>query len=486
MPPLKVLGLFLGIATIPVIGLARTAAGSTWTAPVSLIQASTMVVLVDGIFFVLAVITRSLWSAHGIRPISAIGWFALVSVNFAGLRPALSSAARGAPWRWMIIVLALGGVAVWIGTRLDPDARFLVTFVPILIAIQGFFLIGDLVRFGEPTPVALVPHDASAGQPPSIWVILLDSHAGPKVLSDLHDIDLSKELAQLETLGFRVWDDARTNYSHTLVSVPSLLSGQIWDPEVVAASYGPMISGVQADTQLVASIKEAGLSIRMIPNNWSRSGCGAIVDDCIGDPLFDERWYYLVRSTPLPDLFPAVFPDPWPSGGLGTLHAIADVDSAARHFTFVHSMASHPPAIIGPACSPASKAELNGSMSAQLRCTHEALFEALGTIDLTSDVVILTADHGYALGDTTAPPEEWSDDLVRTWFSIFTAISTPRNCEETLPDDLSVAQILPLVLNCYGADLPVPTHRFMRVFQSRSGQIGAIELAWDGWSPYKP
>ena len=65
-------------------------------------------------------------------------------------------------------------------------------------------------------------------------------------------------------------------------------------------------------------------------------------------------------------------------------------------------MASHPPAIIGPACSPVSKAELNGSMSAQLRCTHEALFEALGTIDLTSDVIILTADHGYALGDDDA------------------------------------------------------------------------------------
>ena len=336
MPPLKVLGLFLGIAAIPVIGLARTAAGSTWTAPVSLVQASTMVVLVGGVFFVLAMAPSTRWPKHGIKVISAIGWFALASVNFGGLRTALSFAARGAPWRWGIIVLAIGGVAVWIGTRLDPEARFLVTFVPILIAIQGLFLIGDLVRFGEPTPVDAVPLDSSVGQPPSIWVILLDSHAGPKVLADLHDIDLSNELSQLERLGFRVWDDARTNYSHTLVSVPSLLSGEIWDPDAVAASYGPMISGVQADTQLVASMREAGLSVRMIPNNWSRSQCGAIVDECIGDPLFDERWYYLLRSTPLPDMFPTAFPDPWPSGGLATLHAIADFDSATRHFTFVH------------------------------------------------------------------------------------------------------------------------------------------------------
>ena len=125
-------------------------------------------------------------------------------------------------------------------------------------------------------------------------------------------------------------------------------------------------------------------------------------------------------------------------------------------------------------------------MDDQLRCAHDSLFGAISSIDLTTDIVIVTADHGYTIGFTTDPVDEWSNDLTRDRFSAYTAISTPDDCESGLPEELSVAQILPMVLNCYGADLAVPPHRFMNGSQLYLGGIVATELAWDGWSTYEP
>ena len=484
MPSLKFLALFLGIVAVPVISLVRAAAANSWTAPVPLLEVSLIVAIFGGAFFGLAAFVSTRWSEHRTTAISVVGWFAFTFLNVGGLRLAFETAGWTAPWQWLIIVLVISGLAVWIAIRFDSAARYLVTFVPILVAFQAILLTVDLARLDEPTPVPAASSDANVGAPPSIWIIVLDSHASPKVLRELLDIDLSESVERLETVGFRVWDDARSNYSLTLASIPSLLSGEVWDAEAIEESYAALLAGVQADTPLVASLQQSGLTIRMIPANWSRSRCGAFVDDCIANPRYDENWFFLLRSTPLPDLLPAVFPHPWPSGGLQALDVIAAAERTDRHFTFVHSLASHPPTIINSDCRYVSDRE--GKLRNQLVCMHNVLFEALSTIDLTTDVVIVTADHGYAFGDISAPPEQWTDKEARGRFSAFTAISTPDDCEEGFPDRLSGAQLLPLVLNCYGADLPVPTHRFMSVSQRHLGGIGATELAWDGWSPYEP
>ena len=484
MHPLKVLGLFLGIAAVPVMSLAKTAARNPWTAPVSLAKASLMVVIVGGTFFALAYLAGLRWSKHRTASTSVVGWFALLFLNIGGLRDTFISAGLTASWHWVIVVLALAALAVWVGTSFDPAARYLVTFIPTLVVLQAVLLIGDLAQVDEPAPIASTASEADIGAPPSIWVIVLDSHASPKVLRDEHDIDLAEPISRLETIGFRVWDDARSNYSHTLVAIPSLLSGEIWGPEVVEASYPSLLAGVHGDTPLVASIQRAGFTIRMIPANWSRSKCGAIVDECVGNPLYDEHWQFLVRSTPLSDLFPGVVEHPWPSRGRRSLEAIATIPGVDHHFTFVHSLGSHPPTVMNEDCNPVS--DRDGRLSNQLPCTHDALLAALTTIDLTTDVVIVTADHGYSIGNALAPPDEWRDEVARDKFSAFTAISTPDGCAEGLPVDLSTGQILPLVLNCYGGDLPIPSHRFLKVIGQPHGGVRATELAWDGWSTYAP
>lgn len=482
---LKFVGLFLGIAAIPVVGLARAAAGETWAAPLPLVKALLMVLVVAGAFLLIVVPLGMVWPKYRAQSASVIGWFAVAVLNSGRLDEAFESAGWTTTTRhWVLVVLVMAVLATWIGTRFDPQVRFLITFVPILLVFEATLLGVDLAQMHEPDPAAAAPSDAEIGAPPSIWFIVLDAHASPQALRDLYDVDLSRSTSRLEASGFRVWDDARSNYTQTLASIPSLLSGEVWEAGTLDDAYAAMLAGVHGDTSLVAAIGKAGYTVRMLPANWTRSDCGETVDECLGNPRYDEQWRALLQSTPLTQLLPRVFSHPWPTGGVRTLNAIAETPSDDHHFTFVHSLASHPPIILDDDCRHARDGERH--VGSQLVCVHNTLFTAIQSIDLTSEIVIVTADHGFSIGDVTAPPEEWSDALARGRFSAFVAISTPDDCEHGFPENLSGAQILPLVLNCYGAELPVPSHKFIVVYQRRLEGISAAEMAWDGWSMYRP
>lgn len=482
MPLLKSLALFLGIAAIPVITLARAAIAIVWAGSLSLSTAVLMVALVGGFLFGISFVATKLVPGSGVRAVAVVGWFSLAFFHVGPIRGIYT--VDWSRWHWVALVAAAAGIAFWLGTRIDSEARYLLSLVPVLVALQAVLFVTDLSRSAEPEPAAVSATESSVGSPPSIWFIVLDAHPSPRSLVDNHDVDLTREIARLETAGFRVWDDARVSYSVTLVSIPSLLTGETWGPTTVDQSHATILAGLNGDTPLVAALKEAGLSFRMISPNWSRSTCGKLVDVCVSPPRYNDHWWFLLRSTPLPDLLPTVFAHPWPQGGVRTLGEIANMEpSSSRHFTFVHSLASHPPRVLNESCE---VSPTDGNLGSQLRCTHDVLIKALGSIDLESDVVIITSDHGDRVGDINAPIETWSDAMARDRFSAFTAISTPRGCEDALPTDLSGAQLLPYVLNCYGADLPIPPHRFIKVGQRDFWNVEATELSWDGWSTYSP
>jgi hypothetical protein len=483
MSRLRVVALFAGIAAVPVISLVRESSRRVWTAQVPLTKAAMMVILATALFSALALLVmRFMPSAAAV---AVVGWFALAFFHASAVRAALYRMGWVEPWHWVLLLLAVVAAAWWIGTRFNSAARVLTTFVPLLVASQVVLLAIEIPRWNEPTPRPMTAREVTLGTPPSIWVIVLDSHASPRVLREIHGIDLIEETRDLEAVGFRVWDDARSNYTHTVAAVPSLLSGQTWDSATIEANYAELLAGVHGGGSLVATLKDAGHTIRMVPTNWSRSRCGDLVDVCVGAPSYDEQWYFLLRSTPLPDIVPGLIPHPWPVGGLRTLGKISALeDDGSPHFTFVHSLASHPPTIIGTDCEAVSS--FDGDLESQLRCTHDALQEALGSIDLATDVVVVTADHGYDVGNVSSPPDAWSDATTRDRFSAFTAISTPDGCESSMPEQLSAAQILPMILNCHGADVPVPDHRFAKVNQRAYGPIFSTDLSWDGWSVYEP
>ena len=495
MPSVKAAAVYAAIATITVIELARTAARVVWTAPLPITKGLVMIAVVTTILTALAAALGAADRTRSTAWTAAVGWFGLGFLRAGEVRVGLSQSGLGTPLHWALLMLLLLGIAAWVGLRFDDRARVLFTFVPILLVTQVIALVSEVGRWNEPQPVIEAALDAGLGSPPSIWFVMLDSHPSPAVLLELHSVDLSDVTARYEALGFRVWDDARSNYSHTLAAVPSQLSGTTWTPAETDGRYAEMLAGTRGGTGLLASLRDAGMTLRMAPAAWSRSGCGALIDVCAAAPFFDDHWWFLLRSTPLPDLLPAALPNPWPEDGLRVITAMGSFADGDRHFTVVHSLASHPPIILDEGCKPEAGAvpALNrratvtlGALDAQLRCTHDALLTRLDGIDLGRDVVIITADHGYGFGDLSAPVDTWDDAKARSRFSAFVAVSTPDGCETAFAEQLSTAQLLPLVLNCYGADLDIPEHRFIRVNHRSFGGLVSSELRWDGWSPYTP
>ena len=447
-------------------------------------DALAMVLIISVPFAVVAFVAMWLAPRHRRSAVAVVGWFAILFVSAGMIRPYVYRIIGTEPWQWWLVVLAMAGLAFWLGTRLDQSGRFLVTFVPVLVVALSIPLATSVGRIENPPPAMAATDRVDVGAPPGIWVVVLDAHEAPNELRDLKDVDLAVQVEHLEDAGFRVWDDSRSNYNRTLVSVSSMLSGEAWGAAVVEQSLPAMLAGVRGDTNVVAGLKETGQTVRMIPANWSLSECGDLVDTCIGATWYDERWYYLLATTPLVDLLPTVFPHVWPTGGLRALEAMSSLPDGGSHFTLVHSLAAHPPAVFDAECKAGSPN--GGNLESQLSCVHHALLASVNEIDLDTDIVIVVADHGYRKGAGSLSPASWPDAAVRSHFSAFTAISTPGNCEAEFPDRLSAAQILPLTLNCYGAEMPIPESTFFAVDQLPYGGLAVTQLEWDGWTSYSP
>lgn len=475
---LAVLG---AIPAIRVIELTLAAALQTWTRPVA---------LATGLAF-WAMIAVPLWALFAAlrltrldvdKAFAVAAWFAVGFTNWPLVRLGLEAimgrdpVPLGVSWVGVAVVV---GFALWAGGRVDATGTLVSLFVLALLGIRVVGLIGGLEKLVEPAPL---PAEASIVIPsttPSVWVIVLDAHPSPAVLREYYEVDLEDDLSRLRALGLRVWDDARSNYTHTTASVPALLGGTVF-PGNLTGEMPQLLAGLQADTPLTRSFSEAGYEVRMLSAPWSRSECGEVVDLCV-DVSMDERRHFLLRTTPLTDLVPRLFGHPMPLGGRTVLQSVADLDARPRHFTFVHSTVSHIPFMLDENCVVDTASP--EPMAAQLRCSHRLLRGALDHIDLGRDIVVVAADHGYGWnGQFGIKPAEWDVRQARERFGSFLAVSDPAGCADGLPDRLSTSEVLPMLLACHGVVIDVPEPVFVGMEEGDWGAIVEHTFAWDGWS----
>ncbi len=476
---LAVLG---AIPAVRVVELAMAAAEQTWVVPISLMEGLALWATISVPLFALYGALRVTRLGPD-RTFAPVAWFAIGFTNWPLVRLAVEALAAGssrtaAVWHWGAVTLLLV-FALWAGVRVDKTGILVSAFVLVLLAFRVFSLIGGLERLAEPTPMAAEAAIAIPATTPSMWVILLDAHPSPAVLREFYEVDLEDDLSGLRALGFRVWDDARSNYTHTTASVPALLGGTVFHRSLTE-EMPVLLAGLQADTSLTRAFAESGFTVRMVTAPWTRSECGTVVEVCVDNPL-DERRFYLLRMTPLTELFPARFGHPMPLGGRDALRAVASLESEAHHFTFVHSTVSHVPFVLDEECS--VDLESDAPMHYQLRCTHRLLREAIGSIDLSSDVVVVAADHGYMWSvEVGLAPSEWDPRQAWERFGSFLAVSDPAGCADGLPERVSTAEVLPLLLACHGVAIDVPERVFVGMEQGHWGAIVEHTFAWDGWS----
>ncbi len=473
--------LLAALGAVPVLALSTAAAEQTWTRPILPGTAAWFWLIITAPFLVGYVALRATRLAAD-KSFSIAAWSLFAFTNWHLIRMAIL---RGLevralrPVHMAIGLLLLTGFVVWAGIRVDGAGKIITIVTVAFFGVQLFSLVGAMSKLIEPDPANPTPNAVIAESTPSVWVIILDAHPSPSALRSFYEVDLTNALLDLQALGFRVWDDARANYTHTTASVPSLLNGAMYQG-TLDENMPAMLAGLQGATPLTASFVAAGYQLRMSPAPWSRSECGPSVSVCF-DEGHDERLHFLLRITPLSDLFPERFGHPMPIGGRDVLLSVKRYATSPRHFTFVHSTVSHLPFVLSSDC--AVRVSEDTGLEDQLRCSQTLLADVVRGIDLKTDIVIVAADHGEGLyGQADLTPSEWTPEMANERFAVFLAISDPSNCASTLPDQVTLAEVLPRVLNCHGNSIAVPTPRFVGMEQGHWGRIVEYDFPWDGWA----
>ncbi len=165
--------------------------------------------------------------------------------------------------------IAAGLVWLWVGLRLG--SRVSLGWMLALGALTVILPTSSLIVRAMRTTLAAGPEvttDPSVIEPasaeilPDIYYIILDGYGRSDVLADLYGIDNTEFLRFLEQQGFYVADDARCNYSKTILSLASALNMQYLD-EIVesqgvhSADRQPLIDMIQ-DSLVARSLRTAG------------------------------------------------------------------------------------------------------------------------------------------------------------------------------------------------------------------------------------
>jgi hypothetical protein len=336
-------------------------------------------------------------------------------------------------------------------------------------AIAGSALAGELAR--------PIEGPASASQPRrDVYVVVLDEYANFDVLRERFGYDNRPFEDSLRALGFHVPRLVRSNYVHTLLSLPSMLNAAHLDGlehELGPESSHPALPNYLLEHNRVAPYLEArGYRYVFFPSQWWHSTSGSSVADTEFRPW---TGFDLVRAMSGGELQRTV-------GGMSvlryldrdyrweadhvrrTLRGLAAVPRAGGpSFAFAHILKPHNPYVFDRECGVLDRQKRVDDVAPyleQLQCVNSLLLTMVHQILRASEVppiIILQGDHGTGLLGATGYPRagEVPPAAARERFGAFGAYYLPDGGATAFGDTVTVVNVLGNVLRYYfGAHLP--------------------------------
>jgi hypothetical protein len=380
--------------------------------------------------------------------------------------------------------LLLCAVLVWWihrrGPLLHGLGRFLSLMAALLVGWSAFQVVRGWVR-GERMveQSGLVRELAQPIEGPAtvpgprrdIYLIVLDEYANGDVLRERFDFDNRPFEDSLRSLGFYVPRMVRSNYFHTLLSLPSLMnSAHLVDleGEIGAKVKHPRLPNYLLEHSRVAGyLQQRGYEYVFFPSDWWHSTAASppanLVFRAFGG--FDlmrlmsagelER---TVRGITILSYFDRSHH--WEAEHVrrtldGMAH-LAGVGTAPR-FAFAHVLKPHNPYVFDRGCRvlPRQKEDDDvGPYLEQVQCVNQLLLATVRRILAESTVppiIILQGDHGTKLLHATGypTPEEVPPMAARERFGTFGAYYLPERGEEAFGDTVTVVNVLGNVLRHY-------------------------------------
>ncbi|HYC31532.1 MAG TPA: sulfatase-like hydrolase/transferase, partial [Gemmatimonadales bacterium] len=319
---------------------------------------------------------------------------------------------------------------------------------------------------------APIPGPASPRGPArDVYVLVLDQYANQDVLREFYGYDNGPFLDSLRALGFHVPAVSRSNYTHTMLSIPSMLNAAHLTP--VAAEQGrkvtdPTIPNYLTQHSRVATyLQERGYRYVFFPSRWWLATSGspwADVEPQVwgGTSLLralgrTELRRSLLRSSVVPERLVGTLEHD-ADHVRRTLRAVADARRfGSPVFVVAHIISPHPPYAVTASCEPSPKAT---TYLAQLECVNRQILDLAGELIRSSPVapiIVLQGDHGSKSRRFSDYPSAAAvpADAARERFGAFGAYYLPNGGANAFGDTVTVVNVLGNVLRYYfGARLP--------------------------------
>jgi hypothetical protein len=381
------------------------------------------------------------------------------------------------------------GSFIWIGVKILRSAKdltrvlsFLKTLLLILVFYQGVLI----VKTERQRRVGLVDQKEGVekealmaeGNWPDVYYIVLDGYAREDVLREIYDYDNSEFVDSLRKIGFYVADQARSNYIHTYLSLPSTLNMRYMDelPEKYGLNPadGLAAKSLAAENEVNRKFKNYGYTVINFASSWEGTDESYQADitykkdeyfKILGKNVaIDETNIVFLQTTLLSPLIKEVWGDALRSRISAALQKLPTIPyQEERKFVVAHLMSPHPPYVFTAGGGPVIGAEFETAdegidrrpkyldqlifMSKQIILVIEKIIEN----SPTPPIIILQSDHGPA--SIFGRREEWLDNYseegVKERSSILYAVYFPDQDYEDFYSTITPVNTFRILFNKY-------------------------------------
>jgi hypothetical protein len=340
--------------------------------------------------------------------------------------------------------------------------------------IQNSVLAAQLAR-----PINARPPAGRHTQPPDIYLLVLDEYAHGAVLQEVFQFDNRIFEDSLRQLGFTIPRRVRSNYVHTLLSLPSLLNFSHLTrltEEIGARSTDFSLPNYLLEhNRTVSYLKQRGYRFLFYPSQWwpSTSHNRNADWEFHAWPGFNpareasrsDLRRSFIRTTALDYL---MRDDAWDADFIR--RTLAALETVPEHreptFAFAHIVSPHWPYVFKADCSVARDTQVGGRVERQrayieqLQCLNRLVLHTVSAIlrrSTVPPVILLQGDHGTnllrysnAASAKAVTPAQASERL-----GAFGAYHVPGGGRSLFAETVTVVNVLQKVLTYYaGADLP--------------------------------
>lgn len=317
----------------------------------------------------------------------------------------------------------------------------------------------------------------ATGETPDIFYIILDGYGGESMLRQIHNIENSEFIRELEARGFVVPPDSKSNYPRTILSLASSLNMQYLDSISLSMQDSPLwwpLTGTVMDNETIKYLRANGYAVANTASNWDYTTLPDVEYEFNPFLIYLNKFEeYQIQQTNLSFLGSinniGISVPTYPSHRKTVLYALDSMGEIAKlpspKFVFVHIVSPHPPFVFdaqGNEVTPdypftlsdskhllAPPSKYRDGYAEQLIFINRKMLAAVDAILESSKeppLIIIQGDHGPGIYVEHGSVEK---TCLYERYSILNAYYLPGIQDMDIPADISPVNTFRMIFNHY-------------------------------------